>query len=425
MPQLSPTMTEGRLTGWLKKEGDKISAGDVIAEVETDKATMEVEATEDGIIHQLIGKAGEDIPVGTPIAVLKEKGEAVPEGYAPTSGVAAPVVEEKAAQEEAVGAAPAQAPAAPPVAAASPLPKPVANLAPPVSAASAGGVAPRSARVKASPLARRIAQAKGLALAAIQGSGPGGRVVAADVSKALSMGGGPAQIIRHKDMAEKLSPMRKAVAGRLTASKQYIPHFYLNADIHMDALLETRRQLNTYARGQFKLSVNDFIVKACAVALAQHPAANAAWAEDSIVTFGNVDVSVAVAIEGGLVTPIVFNAEQKTLVQISEEIKALATAARAGKLKPEQYEGGSFTVSNLGMYGTQSFSAIINPPQAAILACGGAAERAVPDGKGGVTTAQVMSVSLSVDHRVVDGALGAELLASMKQALENPVTLLL
>ncbi|MCP5404778.1 MAG: pyruvate dehydrogenase complex dihydrolipoamide acetyltransferase [Pseudomonadaceae bacterium] len=404
MPQLSPTMTEGRLAKWLVQAGDKVLAGQVIAEVETDKATMEVEASDDGIVHVVLGEVGADLPVGTPIAVLRGPKEEVAADYAPKSKAAAPVAEspKPEAQSQPV-------PVATPIVAA-----PVVSSTPVVQQAAGG-------RVKASPLARRLAQQQGVNLGAVAGSGPHGRITAKDIQQAM---GGSRQIVRRGDAVEKLSPMRKAIAARLTQSKQTVPHFYLNASVQMGALMEARGQLNAHlAARNIKLSVNDFVIKACALALADFPAANAAWNGDSIVQFGNVDVSVAVATDGGLITPIVQNADQKSLPAISAEMKQLAADARAGKLKPEQYEGGGFSLSNLGMYGMESFSAIINPPQAAILAVGATQETVLAEG-GELFAAEVMKVTLSVDHRVIDGALGAELLARIKQYLEQPAVML-
>lgn len=398
MPQLSPTMTEGRLAKWTRKPGDKVSAGDVLAEVETDKATMEIEAIEDGTVHVLLAEAGADIAVGTPIAVLQKGGEKIPADYKPQGKVA--VKEEKAEVVAAVAPVVAAPAMAAPVAVAMPV---VANV---VSAAPVqGGV-----RGVASPLARKLAKEKGVDVSALDGSGPRGRVVAKDV---LSSGKGRA-IVRRPDAVEKLSPMRKAIAGRLTASKQTIPHFYLTRRADLRRAMQLREELNSVLAAQgVKVSVNDMIIKACGLALARHPAANAAWNGDSVVLWGNVDISVAVAIEGGLITPIVQNADAKGLPQISTEMKQLAADARAGKLKPAQYEGGGFSISNLGMYGIETFSAIVNPPQAAILAVGAAQE----DGK--------VSLTLSVDHRVIDGALGAELLADIVLNLEQPTRLVL
>lgn len=427
MPQLSPTMTEGRLARWVKAEGDKISAGDVLAEVETDKATMEVEASDDGILHKIVGEIGTDLPVGSPIAVLRGKDEKVAADYKPTSKA-------KAAEAPAAPAADGSATVVEPastqkhenvqhVATVSTGILPKINTS---GAPAAARLAEAGERVKASPLARRMAKDKGVDLSGVAGTGPHGRIVAEDVLKAPVGGfGGSRAVVRRSDSVVKLTPMRKAIASRLLASKQTVPHFYLTAEVRMDALMGVRTQLNGHLEAQkVKVSVNDFIVKACGLALRDYPAANAAWNVDSVVQFGNVDVSVAVSIDGGLITPIVENADQKSLVQISKEVKQLAADARSGKLKPEQYEGGSFSLSNLGMYGVDEFSAIINPPQAAILACGAAKEQAIVT-EGGIEIGQVMKMTLSVDHRVIDGALGAELLAAIKKYLETPVILVM
>jgi pyruvate dehydrogenase E2 component (dihydrolipoamide acetyltransferase) len=420
MPQLSPTMTEGRLAKWSKAVGDKISAGDVIAEVETDKATMEVEASDDGILHAIVGEIGADLPVGAPIAVLRGKDEKVAADYKPVSKVKAAAPASAEASAAAPVAAVASVPVAAPVMASAVMPK--MN----VTSTPVAAVVGHGERVKASPLARKIAEQRGVDLSGVAGTGPHGRVVAEDVTKAPVGGfGGSRAVVRKADALQKLTPMRKAIAARLTASKQTVPHFYLTADVRMDALMQVRAQLNGHLEAQkVKVSVNDFIVKACGMALRDYPAANAAWNGDSVVVFGNVDISVAVSIDGGLITPIVANADQKSLVQVSGEVKQLAADARAGKLKPEQYEGGSFSLSNLGMYGVDEFSAIINPPQAAILACGAAKEQAVVT-EGGIEIGSVMKMTLSVDHRVIDGALGAELLASIKKYLETPVILVM
>lgn len=427
MPQLSPTMTEGRLAGWLKKEGDRVSAGDVIAEVETDKATMEVEATDDGVIHQIIEKPGNDILVGTPIAILKNSDEKVAKDYKPTSQAKAPETEttEKVVSTGEASTAPT-ATAAPVAGMVAAPAAPVANLggamstAPTVSAKTT----PNTGKVSASPVAKRLASQMGIDLALVAGSGPNGRIVKADIMNAPSGGmGGNRPVARMADSLEKNAPMRKAIAERLTASKQHVPHFYLTADVNMDALMEVRKQLNDKGAGKYKLTVNDFILKACALALRNHPDANAAWSADSVVKFGNVDISVAVAIEGGLITPIIFNADQKSLIQISSDVKSLAAQAKEGSLKPEQYQGGGFSLSNLGMYGVKEFSAIINPPQAAIMACGAAEPRVLATKEGDMYVANVMSMTMSVDHRVIDGALGALLLADIKSYLEQPVTM--
>ena len=427
MPQLSPTMTEGRLARWVKAEGDKISAGDVIAEVETDKATMEVEASDDGILHKIVGEIGTDLPVGSPIAVLRGKDEKVADDYKPTSKAkkaeAAPVPAADGSANVVEPASTQQHETVQHVATVSTGILPKINT---IGAPAAARVAEAGERVKASPLAKRMAKDKGVDLSGVVGSGPHGRIVSDDVLKAPAGGfGGSRAVVRRADSVTKLTPMRKAIASRLLASKQTVPHFYLTAEVRMDALMDVRGQLNSMLEAQkVKVSVNDFIMKACGLALRDYPAANAAWNVDSVVQFGNVDVSVAVSIDGGLITPIVENADQKGIVQISKEIKQLASDARSGKLKPEQYEGGSFSLSNLGMYGVDEFSAIINPPQAAILACGAAKEQAIVT-EGGIEIGPVMKMTLSVDHRVIDGALGAELLASIKKYLETPVVLVM
>ncbi|PIZ31246.1 MAG: pyruvate dehydrogenase complex dihydrolipoamide acetyltransferase [Alphaproteobacteria bacterium CG_4_10_14_0_8_um_filter_53_9] len=424
MPQLSPTMTEGRLAKWLKAPGDELRVGDVMAEVETDKATMEVEATGDGILHLVIGEVGADLAVGTPIAVIARKGEEVPADYAPV----AKLIEKKEEAPRAPAASgakaggPGQRKGAP---AREGRADPSSFRGPELTAGAmvgAGMVEIREGHVAATPLARKMADARGLPLGGIMGTGPRGRVVAYDVENAarviaIPMAEGapsaaaPAGVlpeVREGDTVEKLSPMRKAIAAKLTMAKQTVPHFYLTRSASMAAAMAWRAGVNEkLAADGVKLSVNDLIIRACALALRDHPAANAAWNGDSLVMFGNVDISVAVSIDGGLVTPIVADAANKGLPAISSEMKELAGAARAGKLKPHQYEGGSFSISNLGMYGIEEFSAIINPPQAAILAVG-----ATVDGR--------MKMTLSVDHRVIDGALGAELLGSIVGYLEQP-----
>ena len=419
MPQLSPTMTEGRLANWLKKEGQEISTGDVIAEVETDKATMEIEATTDGVLHSIIGKIGEDIQVGTPIAVLAEDGEKVAKSYKPKAPVVHKekvIMEVEDDGEKKVTAAPAQVQAM-----LNPLPQPTANTAAPVKSAAHGG------KILASPVAKRLAEELGVSLINIVGSGPKGRIVEKDVRQASTGFGGGGTPVRYSDEAVRHTPMRKSIAGRLTTAKQFVPHFYLTASANMDTLLEARAQLNSVTPQEeglsYKISVNDMIIKATAMALKKNPNANAAWGEEEVVRYGNVDIAVAVSIEGGLITPILKNADQKNVIQISREMKDLAKQARAGKLHPDQYEGGSFSLSNLGMYGVKEFKAIINPPQGAILAVGGAEERVISvDGEIGVS--RIMDLSLSVDHRVIDGALGAELIRDIKFYLENPITMM-
>lgn len=423
MPQLSPTMTEGRLARWSKKEGDKIRSGDVIAEVETDKATMEVEATTDGILHAILQKAGEDVLVGAPIGIIRDDGETVAKDYQPTSK-AKPVVNEAEEKQTEVAEIAAAVVQQAPAQQAPMQPQVFAKANTSVPATAVGGSAGSG---KSSPVARRIAAEKGIAIDSIIGTGPNGVVTKKDAENAQAGGG---RIVRRPDSEEKLAPMRKTIASRLTQSKQQVPHFYLTTSVMMDDILKVRQQINsaaaTKANGEpaYKVSVNDLIIKACAMAIAKHPAANAGWAGDTLVKFGNVDISVAVSIDGGLVTPVLQNADQKSIVTLSNEMKTLAQRAREGKLKPEEYEGGSFSISNLGMYGIESFTAIINPPQPAILAVGRASARPVVNDKGALEIAQVMDVTMSVDHRVIDGALGAELVAAIKFYLENPAAML-
>ncbi|QMU59096.1 MAG: pyruvate dehydrogenase complex dihydrolipoamide acetyltransferase [Boseongicola sp.] len=429
MPALSPTMEEGTLAKWLVKEGDTVASGDLLAEIETDKATMEFEAVDEGVIGKiLVAEGTEGVAVNTAIAVLLEDGESADD----ISATAAPA---PAAE------APAPASAATPAAAA----PAVAATAPVAPAASDGS------RVFASPLARRIAADKGLVLSAIKGSGPHGRIVKADVENAqpgavaapaaakaaapapaaatAAAGPNTEQVMRMYEGREfeevKLDGMRKTIAARLTEAKQTIPRFYLRRDIQLDALLKFRSQLNKQleARG-VKLSVNDFIIKACAIALQQVPEANSVWAGDRTLKLKPSDVAVAVAIEGGLFTPVLKDADMKSLSALSAEMKDLAARAKERKLAPEEYMGGSFAISNLGMMGIDNFDAVINPPHGGILAVGAGAKKPVVGADGELAVATVMSVTLSVDHRVIDGALGAELLNAIKDNLENPVAML-
>ena len=422
MPALSPTMEDGTLAKWLVKEGDTVASGDLLAEIETDKATMEFEAVDEGVIGRiLVPEGSEGVKVNSPIAVLLAEGESAADIAAAPSNGAAPAAAPKAEP----------APAATPAAAASPAP-----AAPATSDGS---------RVFASPLARRIAADKGLDLARIKGSGPHGRIVKADVEGAsaaapaaasaapatAAMPAGPQaeQVLKmyaDRDHTEvPLDGMRKTVAARLTEAKQTIPHFYLRRDIRLDALLSFRGQINKQldARG-VKLSVNDFIIKACALALQTVPDANAVWAGDRIVKLKPSDVAVAVAVEGGLFTPVLKDADQKSLSALSAEMKDLATRARNKKLAPHEYVGGAFAISNLGMFGIDNFDAVINPPHGAILAVGAGVKKPVVGADGELTVATVMSVTLSVDHRVIDGALGAELLQAIVDNLENPMGML-
>ena len=431
MPALSPTMEEGTLAKWLVKEGDKVSSGDILAEIETDKATMEFEASDDGVIGQLLVAAGTDaVKVNTPIAVLLVDGEsatarpAQPEAASDAGAKVAP--EAKSAGGSAAAAAPAPAPAAP----------------------KADG-----ARVFATPLARRIAAQKGLDLSAIAGSGPHGRIVKADVegASAAPVAAAPApapaaaptaapkaamatsasadQVAKMYDGRAydevPLDGMRRTVAARLTEAKQTIPHFYLRREVQLDALMAFRATLNKQldARG-VKLSVNDFIIKACAMALQAVPGCNAVWAGDRMFRLKPSDVAVAVAVEGGLFTPVLKDAHLKSLSALSAEMKDLAARARSKKLAPSEYIGGSMAISNLGMFGIENFDAVINPPHGSILAVGAGIKKPVVGADGAVTVATVMSMTLSVDHRVIDGALGAEFLREVVTALENPITML-
>ncbi len=423
MPALSPTMTEGTLARWLKKEGDTVKAGDVIAEIETDKATMEVEAVDEGVLGRILVADGtEGVKVNAPIAVLVDAGEAVP------AAGAAP----------APAKAPAPAAAAPTTVASAPAPQA------PVSAIHAPGE-----RVFASPLARRMAKQAGLDLSGLHGSGPNGRIVRADIEAAVAGGARPAAAAPAATPApapaaapapkpaapiaapHRLVPhstMRKVIARRLSESKATIPHFYVTMDIEIDALLKLRAELNAKSPkdgdGAFKLSVNDLVIKAVALTLKRVPKVNASWTDENLVLFDDVDISVAVSIPDGLITPIVRRADQKGLAAISNEMKDLAARAKSGKLKPEEFQGGGFSISNMGMYGVSDFSAIINPPQAAILAVSAGLQRPVVK-NGALAVATVMTCTLSVDHRVVDGALGAEWMAEFKRIMEDPLSLML
>ncbi|TDE40332.1 pyruvate dehydrogenase complex dihydrolipoamide acetyltransferase [Antarcticimicrobium sediminis] len=426
MPALSPTMEEGTLAKWLVKEGDTVTSGDLLAEIETDKATMEFEAVDEGVIGKiLVAEGSEGVKVNAPIAVLLLEGES-----ADDIGTAAPAA--------------APAPAAKAEAASAAAPVAAVKSAPP--APSVGGE-----RVFASPLARRIAADKGLDLSQITGSGPHGRIVKADVQSASAapkaataaapapqasasaptLATGPsadvvARMYEGRDYEEvKLDGMRKTIAARLTEAKQSIPHFYLRRDIRLDALLKFRAELNKQLEGRgVKLSVNDFIIKACALALQSVPDANAVWAGDRLLKLKPSDVAVAVAIEGGLFTPVLKDAEMKSLSALSAEMKDLAARARDRKLAPQEYQGGSFAISNLGMFGIDNFDAVINPPHGAILAVGAGVKKPVVGKDGELAVATVMSVTLSVDHRVIDGALGAELLKAIVENLENPMVML-
>src|SRR6266702_2034891 len=442
MPALSPTMEKGNLAKWLKKEGDPVKAGDIIAEIETDKATMEVEAADEGVLAKIVVPEGTaDVPVNQLIAVLAGEGEDV---KAAAAGAAA----KGGAPSPAPAAAPKPAPAASP---------PQAASAPPVAARGAPGEAARmdGGRIFSSPLARRLAREAGIDLGRVQGTGPHGRVVARDIEAAKSGTGlrppglaAPGTAPAAAPMAvrapsdEKIRAlfepgsyevvphdnMRKIIAQRLTESKLTIPHFYLTIDCALDKLLAAREEINATApehdgKPAYKISVNDFVIKALALALQKVPEANVTWTESAMLKHKHSDVGVAVAIKGGLITPVVRKAEQKSLSAISSEMKDFAARARARRLKPEEYQGGSTAVSNLGMYGIKDFYAVINPPHATILSVGAGEARPVVR-NGNIEIAQVMTVGLSTDHRAVDGALGAELLGAFRQFIENPVMML-
>jgi pyruvate dehydrogenase E2 component (dihydrolipoamide acetyltransferase) len=423
MPALSPTMTEGNLAKWLKKEGDEVHSGDVLAEIETDKATMEVEAVDDGKIGKiLVPEGAQGIKVNAPIALLLGEDE------------------DASSLQNFTADLPQPAPAAPP--------PPVES----VQSAPAPAASPTwesgNERIFASPLARRMAQQAGLDLGAIRGSGPQGRIIKSDIEVALSPGRAvpaparsatapqpvPAALLLSKDRVvalagnppyseRPLNAMRRVIARRLTESKQTVPHFYLTIDCEIDALLKIRAELNAKSEA-YRISVNDFVIRAAALGLRQVPAANASWSDDAILLWDTVDIAVAVALDDGLITPIVKAADRKGLAAIAGETKDLVARARAGKLKLEEFQGGTFSLSNLGMYGVREFAAVINPPHGGILAVGAGEPRPVVK-NGALTVATVMSCTLSCDHRAVDGAVGAQFLAAFKRLIEDPLTMLL
>ncbi|MGI4747943.1 MAG: pyruvate dehydrogenase complex dihydrolipoamide acetyltransferase [Janthinobacterium lividum] len=429
MPALSPTMTEGTLARWLKKEGDVIASGDIIAEIETDKATMEVEAVEEGILGRILVADGtEGVKVNDPIGIMVTEGEAVPDAAVDGAKQDAPI------------------PTGEPVAQGG---NPPATPAPAQPAVSNPGQSDSASRVFASPLARRLAKQAGLDVSSIKGSGPNGRVIRADVEAAgkqatqpkpaavsalpPSAAGRPAPVAitaPHRRIPN--TSIRRVIARRLSESKQFVPHFYVSIDVEMDALLVLRSQLNqaspTEGPGMFKLSVNDMLIKACAVTLVRVPKVNATYTDEAIIEYEDVDISVAVSIPDGLITPIVRSAEKKSLVQISSEARGLIARARDGKLKPDEFQGGGFSISNMGMFGVKAFSAIINPPQAGILAVSASEKRAVVrtrDGVDHIEIATVMTATLSVDHRAVDGALAAQWASVFKSVVESPLSLVI
>jgi pyruvate dehydrogenase E2 component (dihydrolipoamide acetyltransferase) len=443
MPALSPTMEKGNLAKWLKKEGDKVKSGDVIAEIETDKATMEVEAVDEGTIAKILVPEGtQDVPVNDVIAVMAGDGEDVKSAGAGAAAAPAPKPAEapKEASKEAPKPAAVSAPA--------PTPAPAPAAAPPQAAAAKGN---GHARVFSSPLARRLAKDAGIELARITGTGPHGRVIARDVAEAKS-GKGLKAPAAAPAAAPSIAPamsdqqilalfepgsydivphdgMRRTIAQRLTAATQSVPTFYLTIDCDIGKLLDAREQINAAApkdkekKPLYKLSVNDFVIKALAVALQQVPDCNVSWTEGGMVKHKHSDIGVAVAMPGGLITPIIRNAESKSLSTISNEMKDLAARARTRKLKPQEYQGGTSSVSNLGMFGISHFTAVINPPQSTILAVGASEERAVVR-NGKVEAAHMMSATLSCDHRAIDGALGAELIGAFRRLIENPVMMM-
>lgn len=425
MPALSPTMEEGTLAKWMVKEGDTVKSGDIIAEIETDKATMEVEAVDEGVVGKLLVAEGtEEVKVNVAIAVLLADGE---------DASALDQFDAAAGPAPSASAPPAEAPAAP---AAAPQP----SAAPQPTPAPAGTAANTGARVIATPLAKRMAAQAGLDLASVAGSGPNGRIVKQDVETAIA--GGGAKIIPIRPAASQTAPvvapgaayedipatgMRKTIARRLTEAKRDVPHYYLTVDCEIDSLLASRKKLNDMSPqgdGAYKISVNDFVIRACAMALKQVPEANSSWMGDSVRQHAHADIGMAVAIDGGLITPIIWQAETKGLKQIAEEAKDLAQRARNRKLKPQEYEGGSFSISNLGMFGIKHFTAVINPPHAAILAVGSGEQRPVVK-NGELTVATIMTCTMSCDHRVLDGAEGARFLQVFKSCIEDPVTMLL
>jgi len=443
MPALSPTMEEGKLAKWLVKEGDTVKSGTLLAEIETDKATMEFEAVDEGRIGKiLVPEGSEGVKVNAPIAVLLEEGESADAVPAATP---APAADIPAAMKDIAAAVKAET--------APPFPSPLVGEGGAAKAATGEGAAlkPDGKRLFASPLARRIAASKGIDIAALSGTGPRGRIVKADVENAkpgtktapaavaASAAGGvgvaplpDARLLYPAGSYEEIphDSMRKAIAKRLTSAKTLIPHYYLTVDCNLDALMAVREKMNAAApkdkdkKPAYKLSVNDFIMKASAMALMKHPDVNASWTDTAILRHKDADVGVAVALDFGLITPIVFKAQSKGLVEISNEVKELAKLAKEKKLKPSQYEGGGFSVSNLGMYGIKNFTSIINPPQSCIIAVGAGEERAiVVNGK--IEIATVMTVTMSADHRVVDGGTGAKFLQTLKQFIEEPASMLL
>ncbi len=413
MPALSPTMKEGNLAKWLKKEGDKIKSGDVIAEIETDKATMEVEAVDEGTLGKILVQDGtENVAVNACLALILEDGEdkKALENYQSKSVVSAAPAKAEPKKEE----------------------KSASSNVPATVSSVATSSFQDSSNIKASPLAKRIAKENNVNLASLSGTGPRGRIIKDDVLEFVNSGGAKSGIVRRSSQefrAVKNGNIRKVIAKRLLESKQTVPHFYLSCEFKIDKLLEVRAAINEAAdhdasgNAAYKVSVNDMIIKAVAMALNKVPEANSSWTDDAILIYNNVDISVAVAIDGGLITPIIKNADQKTIPAISVEVKQLVKKAREGKLQPEEFQGGSFSISNLGMFGIDNFAAIVNPPQSCILAVARAVEKPVVE-HGQIKVANMMNVTLSSDHRSVDGAVGAEFLKALRRYIEHPISML-
>lgn len=413
MPALSPTMKEGNLAKWLKKEGDKIKSGDVIAEIETDKATMEVEAVDEGTLGKILVQDGtENVAVNACLALILEDGEdkKVLESYQSKSSVSAAPEKSEPKKEE----------------------KSASSNSSAIASSSTTSSFQDSSNIKASPLAKRIAKENNVNLASLSGTGPHGRIIKDDVLEFANSGGAKSGIVRRNSQefrAVKNGNIRKVIAKRLLESKQTVPHFYLSCEFKIDKLLEVRAAINEAAdhdasgNPAYKVSVNDMIIKAVAMALHKVPEANSSWTDDAVLIYNNVDISVAVAIDGGLITPIVKNADQKTIPAISVEVKQLVKKAREGKLQPEEFQGGSFSISNLGMFGIDNFAAIVNPPQSCILAVARAVEKPIVE-HGQIKVANMMNVTLSSDHRSVDGAVGAEFLKALRRYIEHPISML-
>jgi pyruvate dehydrogenase E2 component (dihydrolipoamide acetyltransferase) len=410
MPMLSPSMTEGTLAKWIKKEGDTVKSGDVLAEVETDKATMDLEAFDSGILRKILVQEGEKVAINARVGIIGTKDEAI-DVSAPAKAPAPAEAKSETAPAKEEAKAPASAPA---------------------PSTTSVATAPSNGRIKASPLAKKVAKEQNISLTGLAGTGPGGRIVKADVLGAPKGGGGGSSIFPRGPVAregvQKLSTMRSVIAKRLLESKTQIPHFYLEIEVDAKPLLDLRVQLND-SLGKLnppvKLSLNDFVLKAAAEAVRRCPAVNASFEGDSIRQFADVQLSFAVAIPEGLITPIIREAQNKSLIQISGEAKSLAGKAREGKLKPEEFQGGTFTISNLGMLGIDRFSAIINPPQACILAVGNIVKKPVVDANDNIVVGHRQSITLSCDHRVVDGAVGAAYLKELRELIEKPALLLL